>query len=65
MFHRGKYDLAHGKLINDLVQAAYVVRVGMGADHIVKGGDAGLFQIGNHSVRLVIFTCINEHIMSV
>ena len=36
MFHRGQEDLVHGKGINNLVQAADMVGMRMGANHIIQ-----------------------------
>ena len=65
VLHRGQDDFFHSKLADHLVQAADVVGMGMGSDHIVQLSDPGLLQIPDDGVRLVVFPCVNEHEMPV
>ena len=64
MLHRRQKDSVHGKGINYLVQAADMVGMGMGANHIIHFFHSLCLQIRDYGIGLVIFPCINQHVVS-
>ena len=65
MLHRGEDDFPHVEGVDNLVQAADVIRVGVSADHVIQGFHPLAFQIRNNRIRLVVFTGVHQHKASV
>ena len=63
MFNGREEYAIHFKGLDDVVQPADMVGMGVSADHIVQLVNALGFQIRNHHVPLIVFTGVYQHAM--